>query len=152
MKFKLPLEGGCICGIVRYRVNESPLGVFICHCLNCKQRTGSAFSLSMITQRKGFEKVSGETLSRETAGGSGALHRQHICPHCLTRTHTEMLAYPQIVNVRPGTLDEPAAVTPVAQIWVSLAQPWAISPGIPCFDENPTDVPELFSQWRALHD
>ena len=151
MKLKLPLEGGCICGALRYRIKELPLAVFICHCGNCKQRTGSAFALSMLTWRKDFEKVSGETLWRELPGGSGALHRQHVCQHCLTRTHTEMLAYPEIMNVRPGTLDHPDAVKPIAQAWVSLAQPWAVAPGVRCFEENPIDVPKLISEWQARH-
>lgn len=75
----------------------------MCHCRNCKQGTGAAYALSMLTFRKDFQLLSGETISRELPGGSGALHRQHICPACLTRTHTEMLAYPEIINVRPGT-------------------------------------------------
>jgi len=151
MSLKFPLEGGCICGALRYRVNALPLAVFICHCGNCKQRTGSAFSLAMITRRLDFEQISGETLSRELPGGSGALHRQHFCPQCLTRTHTEMLAYPDLINLRPGTLDHPAAVTPIAQAWVSAASPWAVAPGIKSFEENPTDVPGLMKEWQALH-
>ena len=151
MKIELPLEGGCVCGALRYRVSGLPLAVFICHCTNCKQRTGSAFSLSMISMRKDFEKSSGETLWRDSPGGSGAMHRQHVCPQCLTRTHTEMHAYPEVVNVRPGTLDRPAAVTPIAQAWVSLAQPWAVAPAIRCFEENPSDMPGLFEEWQKLH-
>jgi hypothetical protein len=151
MAIELPLEGGCVCGALRYRVNGLPLAVFICHCTNCKQRTGSAFSLSMVSLKKDFQKVSGETLWRDSPGGSGAMHRQHVCPECLTRTHTEMLAYPEIINVRPGTLDQPDLVTPIAQAWVSLAQPWAIVPNVKCFEENPSDVPALFEQWRTLH-
>lgn len=62
-----------------------------------------------------------------------------------------MSAYPEIVNVRPGTLDRPDAVTPIAQAWTDLAQTWAIVPGIRSFRENPSDVPGLFEQWRKLH-
>jgi len=145
---KLPLEGGCICGRLRYALTDLPQVVFACHCRNCQQRTGSAFSLSMLTFRKDFAVVAGETLSRELPGGSGALHRQHICPHCFTRTHTEMLAYPDIINVRPGTLDDASIATPAAHIWTRLAQPWAIADGIRCFDEDPTDVEGLAAEWR----
>ena len=52
----------------------------MCHCDDCKRRTGSAFSLSMITWRKDFEVLSGETLTSDNSGGSGAIHRQHVCP------------------------------------------------------------------------
>jgi hypothetical protein len=142
-------EGGCICGKLRYRVAE-PQVVLMCHCKNCQQRTGSAYSLAMLTFRRDFQVIAGETISRELPGGSGALHRQHICPECLTRTHTEMLAHPDIINVRPGTLDDPSVARPIAQIWTSLAQPWAIAPDIQAFKENPEDVEGLAAAWRSM--
>ena len=150
-RLTLPLKGGCICGRVRYVVTDLPLAVLMCHCRNCQQRTGSAFSLSMLTFRKDFAVVAGETLWRDLPGGSGALHRQHICTECLARTHTEMLAHPDIINVRPGTLDDPTAVTPIAQIWTSLARPWAIAPDVRCYEENPGDIEALVEAWRAKH-
>jgi hypothetical protein len=152
MTLTLPLGGGCICGALRYRVNATPLVVLACHCRNCKQRTGSAFSLSMLTWRRDFELMSGVTIWRDLAGGSGEKHRQHVCPECLTRTHTEMLAYPEVMNVRPGTLDHPEAVSPIAQAWTSLAQSWALLPDVRCFEENPLDVEGLVGEWRALHE
>lgn len=151
MTLALPLDGGCICGALRYRVKALPLAVVMCHCGNCQRRTGSAFSLAMMAWRKDFEVLSGESLACDTSGGSGAIHRQHVCPKCLTRTHTEMMAYPDIINVRPGTLDRPRDVTPVAQVWTSVAQPWALAPDIPRFEENPTDMPKLIAEWRERH-
>jgi hypothetical protein len=145
----LPLTGGCICGKLRYAVRDIPLAVMMCHCRNGQQRTGSAFSLAMLTFRKDFEVVAGESLSADLPGGSGALHRQHICPDCFTRTHTEMLAYPDIINVRPGTLDDPSVARPVAQIWTSLAPPWAVAEGVRCFEEDPEDVEGLVAEWRG---
>ena len=62
-----------------------------------------------------------------------------------------MLAYPEIMNVRPGMREHPEAVTPIAQAWVSLAEPWAVVPGIKCFEENSTDLPKLISEWRSRH-
>ena len=147
---ELPLEGGCICGQVRYRV-EAPQVVLMCHCRNCQQRTGSAFNTSMLTFRKDFAVTAGDTVTRELPGGSGALHRQHFCPQCLVRTHTEMLAYPDIINVRAGTLDDPGAAPPIAQMWTSLAQPWAIAPDVQAFEENPDDVAPLGAAWRARY-
>jgi hypothetical protein len=148
-RLTLPLTGGCICGKLRYEVHD-PQVVLACHCRNCQQRSGSAFAMSLLTLRKDFAVVSGETQSADLPGGSGALHRQHICPDCFTRTHTEMLAYPDIINVRPGTLDDPSVARPVAQIWTSLAQPWAVAEGVRCFEENPEDVEGLAAAWREM--
>lgn len=142
------LEGGCICGKLRYEVLE-PQIVLMCHCRNCQRRTGSAFNVSMLTLRKDFWVTAGETTSRELPGGSGALHRQHFCPECLTRTHTEMLAHPDIINVRVGTLDYPQTVRPIAQMWTSLALPWAVAPDVQAFEENPDDLPALAAAWRS---
>jgi hypothetical protein len=104
-----------------------------------------------VTLRKDFEKRSGETTTCDVPGGSGAMHRQHVCPSCLIRTHSELLAHPEVINVRPGTLDTPAAVAPIAQIWTSLALPWALLPNIPHYEENPPDVPVLMGLWRETH-
>jgi hypothetical protein len=104
----------------------------------------------MITWRKDFE-ATGETLWRDSPGGSGAMHRQHICPQCLTRTHTEQSAYPNIVNVRPGTLDQPNSVAPVAQIWTKEAHRWAIAPNLKGYEENPSEVHSLFAEWQSTH-
>jgi hypothetical protein len=143
------LEGGCICGKVRYAISDAPLVVLMCHCRNCQQRTGSAYSLSMLTYRKDFAVVSGETLTAELPGGSGNLHRQHVCTGCFTRTHTEMLAHPDIINVRPGTLDDPSIAQPIAQCWTSLAHPWAIAPDVREFEGDPEDVAGLAAAWQA---
>jgi len=146
---KPPLTGGCICGQLRYALTDLPQIVLACHCRNCQQRSGSAFALSMLTRRGDFAVTAGESLSRDLPGGSGALHRQHVRPHCFTRTHTEMLAYPDIINVRPGTLDDPSFMKPVAQCWTRLARPWAVIEGVQAFPENPTDVEALAAEWRA---
>ena len=151
MTLTLPLDGGCLCGALRYRVAALPLGVIMCHCDDCKRRTGSACSLSMITWRKDFEVLFGETLTSDNKGGSGAVHRQHVCPKCFTRTNTEMMAHPDVINVRPGTLDRPRDVSTVAQVWASAAQPWALAPDIQRFEENPTDVLKLFNEWQEQH-
>lgn len=143
-----PLDGGCICGRVRYRVAEAQV-VLICHCRNCQRRTGSAYNVSMLVLRKDFAVLSGETLTCELPGGSGALHRQHVCANCFTRTHTEMLAHPDVINVRPGTLDDASVAKPIAQIWTSLAQPWAIAPGVREFPENSEDMEGLARAWKA---
>ena len=35
----------CRCGQLRASVTGEPVRVSVCHCLNCKKRTGSAFAV-----------------------------------------------------------------------------------------------------------
>jgi hypothetical protein len=39
-------EGGCLCGVVRYRVVGTPDPTWVCHCTLCQRRTGSAFGIA----------------------------------------------------------------------------------------------------------
>ena len=36
-----PVEGGCFCGAVRYRLKGPPSGQWVCWCLDCKKVTGT---------------------------------------------------------------------------------------------------------------
>jgi hypothetical protein len=35
------LEGGCLCGAIRYRVSGKPANTMICHCRTCRRAAGS---------------------------------------------------------------------------------------------------------------
>jgi hypothetical protein len=43
-----PLEGGCTCRNVRYRMATKPMFVHCCHCRWCQRETGSAFVLNAL--------------------------------------------------------------------------------------------------------
>ena len=40
-----PLEGGCDCGRVRYRMETAPLFVHCCHCRWCQRETGASIHI-----------------------------------------------------------------------------------------------------------
>jgi hypothetical protein len=41
------LTGGCQCGAVRYACDAAPLALYVCHCLECRHQSGSAFGMSL---------------------------------------------------------------------------------------------------------
>jgi hypothetical protein len=57
---EFPVEGGCQCGAVRYRLKASPLTVFNRHCKGCQRFTGAAWSMGMIVRDGDFEVLSGQ--------------------------------------------------------------------------------------------
>ena len=59
---EFPVEGGCQCGAVRYRLKASPLTVYSCHCKDCQRFSGAAWSVSMIMRDEDFEVLSGQTV------------------------------------------------------------------------------------------
>ena len=46
-------------------------------------------------------------------------------------------------------LDDTSWIAPVAQIWLSSAQPWAVAHGIFDYDEQPTDPGPMLAAWKA---
>lgn len=58
--WKLPREGGCLCGKVRFRITAPPLLTIACHCKGCQRLTASAFSLSVGVPADGFEVTQGD--------------------------------------------------------------------------------------------
>lgn len=147
---KLPMPGGCNCGEVRYLVTKPPLASYICHCHLCQKRTGSAFSMSMVIPADGFELVAGNPIRKERLVAGGAKSVSLVCASCYSRINTQREGSPTL-NVRAGTLDDTSWLRPVAQIWTSSAQPWAlVRDNIVSYEEQPTDFAAAFAAAKKL--
>lgn len=124
--FALPLDGGCFCGALRYRITQAPLFTMACHCTDCQQMTASAFSLGMAVPKAGFALTSGVTpRTLDKTADSGATSTRYLCPECAGWTHTVTTGSPDVVVVRPSSLDQPGWVRPFAEIFTRSAHPWA---------------------------
>jgi hypothetical protein len=72
------------------------------------------------------------------------------CTACSTWLWGEPERLPQVVVIRPSTLDDRSWVEPVAHIWVRSAQPWVRIPdGVLTFAGQPPDERALVRAWRA---
>jgi hypothetical protein len=144
-----PIEGGCICGAVRYRVSAPPLGIYNCHCKDCQRQSGADHSASMMLRRSDFTIIAGETLVFDKTADSGRIVRQHACPACHTRLFNEPLASPDFIVLKPGTLDDNRWAVPIGNIWTDSAAPWvAIDPDQPSTPGQPASREPLFAAWR----
>ena len=83
--WKLPWDGGCMCGRVRLRVSRPPLLTMACHCTGCQKFSASAFSLTMALPSDGFAVTGGEL----AIGGMHGPHRQWFCAHCKNWVYTQ---------------------------------------------------------------
>lgn len=147
-----PVEGGCICGAVRYQVSDRPLGVYNCHCKDCQRSAGSAYSASMIVRRETFT-LKGDTQTYDKLAASGRIVRQHSCPVCSTRVFNEPLSSPAIYVVRPGTLDDSSWAVPIGNIWINSKAPWVeIDPEAPSFPGQAEPRDALFAAWTQYLD
>ncbi len=119
------LTGSCRCGKVRLAVRGKPTRVGICHCTDCRQESGSAFTFFAIWPASRFE-IQGATA--EYAG-------RRFCPTCGSRmfslSDTE-------AEIKLGVLSgAPTLLAPTYELWIKRREKW-LQPleGAEQFDED----------------
>ena len=106
------VSGACRCGQVQLAVRGEPLRVGICHCTNCRQESGSAFTFYGVWPAAQFER------SGETAEFCG----QHFCPGCGTGLFA---VDDNEAEVKLGVLAQaPTGLVPSYELWVKRREPW----------------------------
>ena len=129
------LEGGCACGMVRYRLSSGPMFVHCCHCLHCQRQTGSAFVLNAIIETDRVELQGKRPTSTAVPTDSGRPHRIFRCPSCQIAVFSEYGGASALRFVRIGTLDDPTALKPDVHIFTRSKQPWVRLPDdVPAFE------------------
>lgn len=119
-----PYEGGCLCGAVRYRLNQRPQTMNACHCDACKKMSGGTNLLIITAPRDAFAHLSGEVQRFRRTADSGRQSDVVRCASCGTRLWHEPTA--PIIVIAAGTLDDPSWVVPASHGWVEKASPAAI--------------------------
>jgi hypothetical protein len=121
-KFTLPMEGGCRCGKVRFRISQAPLLTMVCHCTGCQHMSASAFSTTVAVPTEGFEVIAGAPV---IGGLHGKESRHHHCEWCKSWVFTRIVPEQGFTNVRAGALDDPSWFVPFVEVYTSEALPWA---------------------------
>jgi hypothetical protein len=127
------LEGGCACGVLRYRLTSEPLFTHCCHCLNCQRQTGSAFVINVLIEADRVELLAGEPQPVDVPRSGGKKQRIFRCPSCQVAVFSRYTRA-GIRFVRAGTLDDPSSVAPDVHIYTRSKLSWVMLPdGVPAF-------------------
>ena len=130
---RFPLDGGCDCRFVRYRMETAPLFVHCCHCRWCQRESGASFALNAMIEAERVTLLAGEPVVVDTPSASGKGQCIARCPHCQLAVWSNYSgAGPHVHFVRVGTLDDPDALPPDIHIFTASKQPWVqLPPGTP---------------------
>jgi hypothetical protein len=132
-----PLDGGCDCGTVRYRMETRPLFVNCCHYRWCQRETGASFALNAMIEADRITLLGAEPDIVETPSASSKGQKIARCPKCRVAVWSNYAgAGPSVRFVRVGTLDEPDHLPPDIHIFTETKQPWVVLPtGTPAVPE-----------------
>ena len=147
---ELPLQGGCQCGRVRYRVTTHPLTFYLCHCRECQRHTSSAFVESLRIHRTALE-VSGVLRQVVRVADSGAVRQGWFCPDCGVRIWHGANTSEEI-NLKAGTLDDPSWLMPAGHLWTRSARSFvSLDQTTLCYPGQPEDnYAALKARWRDM--
>jgi len=114
--------GRCNCGALTVACTGEPIRVSVCHCTDCKRRTGSAFSWNARFAARQVQTWGGCTLWRNV-GPSGAVTVRRFCPTCGVTIAYWSETEPEMVAIPCGTL-EGDGPTPHRTAWAERREPW----------------------------
>jgi hypothetical protein len=121
---KLPFEGGCLCGSVRYECSSAPLGMGNCHCRDCQKARGAPFSPVFATSVAAFMITKGSAKDHVSKADDGTVVHRAFCPDCGTPLYAFSEPTKEFIGVLAMTLDDASWFKPMIDIWTSSAQPW----------------------------
>ena len=116
----MTLEGGCLCGAVRYRVDGQPFDAGYCHCSMCRKASGAPVVAWASARQADFEFTAGEPRRFRS---SERVERAY-CGGCGAQLLFDNLAEPQTIDFAIATLDDPDAVAPTFHIYDANRIAW----------------------------
>tara|TARA_R110000772_G_scaffold268667_1_gene397232 strand:- start:49958 stop:50362 length:405 start_codon:yes stop_codon:yes gene_type:complete len=126
----------CSCGQLRIEVYGDPVGIGMCHCLECQKRTGSVFA-SLATFLTPF-KVAGRFTEYLRVGDQGTRLRFRFCPVCGSNVFHVEDGDEECVTVAVGALADSDFPKPEVSVYDRNRHPWvALPPNTEAFAKDP---------------
>ena len=117
-----PLQGGCLCGAVRFEITAPFSSSGYCHCTHCQRRTGTGSSVNARVPQSGFRLLQGEQQlgAFQPPGGKAKV----FCSSCGSALFSGDPLSDEHVAIRLGTLDRDPGIRPSYRQFVASAPPW----------------------------
>ena len=129
----MPVTGQCLCGDIKYQIDNAPTVTGVCHCKNCQRQAGSAFSTLAGVPKSEFTLISGELkLYEDSDTKSGNQVERFFCGRCGSPIYSALGDQPDSVFLKTGTMDDTSAFQPQFHVWCDSKQNWVtLEEGVP---------------------
>jgi hypothetical protein len=114
------MEGGCLCGAIRYQLDGQPRRITNCHCLHCRRSCGAPFVTWIELHPSDFKVVSGRPSQYE----SRPQVTRQFCGTCGTQLTYQHAEEPDTIDVTACSLDSVERIHPEDHIWTDRIVPW----------------------------
>ena len=116
------VDGGCLCGAVRFGVTLPTKFCGHCHCTMCQRNHGAAFVTWLAVDRSQLDVKEGSSeLVRYQSSEHGT---RSFCSRCGTSLFCENAAHPDQVDIPLANMDGPIDRAPQLHIHVDSQTDW----------------------------
>ena len=125
-----PLAGHCFCNAIEYTISAPPLNVYICHCLDCRRFSGTAFCHNALFDEaalKILQPPKDELDQALTMFGDKENGYRQFCAKCGSPLFMTAGGMPGKIIVAVGTVDgseKDERFKPAAQGWCKRRDGW----------------------------
>jgi hypothetical protein len=122
------MNGGCLCGAIRYRIDAPPRRTTNCHCLHCRRSSGAPFLTWIGFRPDDFHWVSGTPSSYESRPNV----TRRFCARCGTQLTYQDAGASDEIDVTACSLDSVEGIAPEDHVWSDRMVPWLkLDDGLP---------------------
>lgn len=134
---RLPAQGGCHCGAMRYEISAEPIDTGYCHCTDCRKTTGAPVLAWATIPMDAFQFLKGApNVYRSSAQGE-----RLFCPNCGAQLLFRERPDPLYVDINIPTLDFPNEISPDYHIYTGDQLPWFdTKDGLPRYPDREPDA------------
>lgn len=116
-------KGQCLCGSIKYEVDEIKPQMGHCHCSMCRKFHGAAFSTLGEADVKDFRWVKGEDQLKDYLANNGSVRQ--FCQNCgSSMTFAASKDTNNLIEFSLGTLDSDLDVPPDAHVYTGSKANW----------------------------
>lgn len=120
----------CACGRLTATTSAAPVGVSVCHCLDCQRRSGSVFA-AQARFPAGSVTIAGTSNTFVRVGDGGSKSTFHFCPTCGSTVYYINDEREDSIIIAVGAFADPTFPAPNFSVYEERMHSWVeMPPGI----------------------
>ena len=139
------MNGRCLCGLTRFKLNTPRIRAYQCHCSLCRMQSGTASNLGAIVEAKDFEWLSGIHHIKSWVKDTG--FTSDFCTNCGSPVPNKLRGM-DFYWVPVGAMDASAPVEVVAHICINSKVNWV---PVPFGSTRYSDLPNIADFIKKLN-
>jgi hypothetical protein len=115
-----PIEGGCLCGAIRYRATAMPIARSLCHCRTCQRASAAPSVAWVVFNARDFAFTNGQPALFHSSPNVA----RTFCGRCGTPLSYQRTDETDTIDITTVSLEDPDAFAPTKEIWLEHKRAW----------------------------